>query len=815
MSIASTPRMRRARLAMTVGCAALVWASGVSPMAANRRSPAAGGADNTGIEYRSVVNTYCVTCHSQRLKTAGLVLEGLDVTNVAGAGEVWERVLQKLRSRAMPPPGSRRPDEATYDSLSGWLERSLDQEASAHPAPGRPALYRLNRTEYHNAIHDLLALDVDVSAMLPADDSAYGFDNVADALGVSPVLLESYMTAARKISRLAVGRAVIPVTSETYRIPGDLSQDSHLDGLPLGTRGGLSVRHHFPVDGEYEIRVRLARNANEAVKNVDEEHQIEITLEGARVQLFAVGGKDFNRPLIANDQNPTQTLTKAFTADEHLRVRLPVKAGDQTIVAAFIARSSAYAETPGRGLPAIDRIVISGPYRPVEQAAAEGNTTTRQRIFVCQAQRVTDETRCAQTILTRLARLAYRRPLRPEDSEDLLRFFATGRRQGSFDAGIELALRRILASPQFVFRFEDDPPGSQPGAPYRLNDLNLASRLSFFLWSSIPDEELLKVAEQGRLSRPDVLRQQVQRMLADPRSASLVSNFGGQWLLIRNLRTTKPNPQEFPDFDDNLRQALRRETELFLESIIREDRPVPELLTADYTFLNERLARHYGIPNIYGDRFRRVTITDENRRGLLGHGSVLTATSYATRTSPVLRGKWVLETLLAAPPPAPPPNVPQLKEDTEAAALSMRERMAQHRTNPSCASCHARMDPIGLALENFDAVGRWRTKGDDGGALDTAGTLIDGTAFNGPAGLRAALLRRPELFVGAVAEKLLTYAIGRGLTASDGPAVRAIVREAAQNDSRFSSLVWGIVNSVPFRMKATADRGRPFERSGD
>jgi hypothetical protein len=451
----------------------------------------------------------------------------------------------------------------------------------------------------------------------------------------------------------------------------------------------------------------------------------------------------------------------------------------------------------------------------VEQAAAEGNTATRQRIFVCRPQRPSDEIRCAQTILTRLARLAYRRPLRPEDSDDLLRFFREGRRQGSFDAGIELALRRILASPQFVFRFEDDPAGLPAGASYRLSDLNLASRLSFFLWSSIPDDELLKLAEQGRLTHPDVLRQQVQRMLADPRSESLVSNFGGQWLLTRNLRTTKPNPQEFPDFDDNLRQALRRETELFLESIIREDRSVPELLTADYTFLNERLARHYGIPNIYGDRFRRVTIGDENRRGLLGQGSVLTATSYATRTSPVLRGKWVLETLLAAPPPAPPPNVPQLKEDTEAALLSMRERMAQHRTNPSCASCHARMDPIGLALENFDAVGRWRTKGDDGAPLDTTGTLIDGTTFNGPTGLRAALLRRPQLFVGAVTEKLLTFALGRGLTASDGPAVRSIVKEAEQNDYRFSSVVWGIVNSVPFRMKRTADGSRSIERSGD
>jgi mono/diheme cytochrome c family protein len=807
--------MRIARWPVTVAIASLAWASGASPIAADRVAAGSRAADSTGAEYSGAVNTYCVTCHSQRLKTAGLVLEGLDVTKVAGASDVWEKVVQKLRTRTMPPGSSRRPDEATYDALTGWLERSLDQAAQTHPNPGRPELYRLNRTEYHNAIRDLLALDVDVSALLPADDSAYGFDNVADALGVSPVLLESYMTAARKISRLAVGRAVIPVTSETYRINGDLSQDAHLDGLPLGTRGGLSVQHHFPIDGEYDIRIRLARNANEAVKNIDDEHEIEITLDGARVQLFSVGGKDFNKPLIVNKENPGQTLTRAFTADEHLRVRLPVKAGDQTMTAAFIAKPSAYAESPLRGLPAIDRIVISGPYAPVEAAAGDTNTATRQRIFVCRPQRESDERRCAQTILTRLARLAYRRPLRAEDTEELTRFFAEGRRQGSFDAGIEFGIRRILASPQFVFRFEDDPSALPPGGLYRLSDLNLASRLSFFLWSSLPDDELLKAAEQGRLSHPDVLRQQLQRMLVDPRSESLVTNFGGQWLLTRNLRTTKPNPQEFPDFDDNLRQALRRETELFLESIIREDRRVPELLTADYTFLNERLARHYGIPGIYGDRFRRVTITDENRRGLLGQGSVLTATSYATRTSPVLRGKWVLETLLAAPPPAPPPNVPQLKDDTEGKALSMRDRMEQHRTNPSCASCHARMDPIGLALENFDAVGRWRTKGDDGAPLDTSGFLVDGTKFNGPVELRSALLRRPDVFVGAVAEKLLTYALGRGLTPSDGPAVRAIVREAEKSDYRFSSVLWGIVNSVPFRMKRMPDGSRAVERSGD
>jgi hypothetical protein len=794
---------RRAGIRLMTGIAlavlvytSIVAADAQSTIASSVAEPAA--ADH----HRAAVKTYCVACHNQRLRSAGLSLDELDILKVDAAPEVWEKVLLKLRTRTMPPSGSRRPDEATYQRLTTWLEGSLDLVAAAHPNPGRPELSRLNRAEYHRAIRDLLALDVDVAALLPSDDSAHGFDNVADILSVSPVLLESYMTAARKISRLAVGSPVRAV-SETYRTAGDLSQKDHFDGLPPGTRGGLLVRHHFPIDGEYEIRIQLARNANEAVRGADEEHQIDLTLDGARIELFSVGGPGFNRPLTVNDQSGGQGLTRAFTADQHLRRRIPIKAGEQVVAAAFVAKTSAYAEGAAArgGPPAVDRIIISGPYLPVASDPGAPGSQSRQRIFVCQPKRSFEELPCAKAILSRLSRLAYRRPVTATDVQELLKFFREGRRQGSFDAGIELALRRILASPQFIFRFEDEPENLQPGAVYRLSDLSLASRLSFFLWSSIPDDELLKVAERGRLSDPAVLRQQVQRMLVDPRAEALLSNFAGQWLLIRNLRTLKPNPAEFPEFDDNLRQALRRETELFFESIVREDRSVLDLLNADYTFVNERLARHYGIPGVYGDRFRRIAVTDDNRRGLLGHGSILTVTSYATRTSPVLRGKWILENLLGAPPPPPPPDVPELKDDTEGKVLSMRERMAQHRSNPSCASCHSKMDPLGLALEHFDAVGRWRANGEGGERIDTSGILPDGTAFDGPAQMREALLKRPDVFVTAVTEKLLTYALGRGLVSADAPAVRAIVRAAAGHEYRFSSLVRGVVESLPFQKK--------------
>lgn len=761
--------------------------------------------------HAETVRTYCVTCHNQRLRTASLALDNVDVSAPATAPAVWEKVIRKLRTRTMPPIGSRRPDDARYDALASWLETSLERAATDRPDPGRPELARLNRVQYHRVIRDLLGLDVNVAELLPADDSAFGFDNIGDALTVSPVLLESYLNAARKISRLALGNPSTPVSSVTYRTAADLVQSGHLDGLPPGTRGGLVAQHHFPVDAEYEIRVRLARTTLNAVRGVDEEQQVELALDGGRVELFSVGGTGYSKVIGRNDQSGGQGLSKAFAADEHLRVRVPVKAGSRELVATFVAKPSVYAESAPRTLAAVDRIIVSGPYAPAGSDAAAGDTDVRRRIFVCRPTTAAQEAPCARRILSRLARLAYRRPLAQADVEDLLRFFREGRRDGTFDAGIELGLRRMLASPQFVFRLEDEPPSTPAGQVYRLDDVALASRLSFFLWSSLPDDELLTLAERGRLRDRTVLGQQVRRMLADPRADALVTQFAGQWLLTRNVNNLRPNPAEFPDFDDNLRQAFRTETELLLADVMRSDKSVLELLTADYTFVNERLARHYGWPGIYGEQFRRVKVPDEHRRGLLGHGSILSVTSYATRTSPVLRGKWILENLLGAPPPAPPPDVPELKDDPDAATLSMRERMAQHRQNPVCASCHARMDPLGFALEHFDAVGKWRSTGDDRTPIDASGTLPDGTPFNGPADLRQALAARPAVFINALAEKLLTFAIGRGLDHYDGPAVRAIVQASAERGFVWSSLVDGVIASTPFTMKRARAVDGPFQ----
>ena len=752
---------------------------------------------------------YCVSCHNGRLRTGGFSLEDLDVANPAARPDAWEKVIQKLRSRSMPPAQSPRPDEATYDSLATWLEGSLDRAAAARPNPARPQLHRMNRAEYRNAVRDLLALDVDVSA-LPADDSTYGFDNIADALGTSPLLLESYVTMARKISRMAIGSTGLPAVTTTYMTPEDLTQDYHLRDLPLGTRGGLRVEQYFAVDAEYEIRVRLRRTATGSIRGIAEEHQLELMLDGQRIGLFPVGGKDAYRPVVANEQNPAQTASKAFTADEPMRVRMKIPAGRHTVVAAFVGKPPVLSEqlnkpflrsyvsaNPQTGLPDVDRLLITGPFDP----ARPTDTPSRARIFSCRPGTPAEESPCARSILSRLGRLAYRRPLDASELDRLLAFYDDERRHSDFEGGIELALRFMLSSPPFIFRLESEPADLEPGAVYALSDLDVASRLSFFLWSSIPDDVLLTAAERGELRDPAALERQVQRMLADPRAEAMVENFAGQWLYLRNLTGTRPDPPTFPDFDDNLRQSLRRETELFFTSIMQEDRSVVDLLTADYTFVNERLARHYGIPGIYGDRFRRVPVTDDCRRGLLGHGSVLTVTSYATRTSPVLRGKWVLENLLSAPPPPPPPNVPDLDETASSEGLSIRERLVKHRANPACASCHARMDPYGFGLENFDAIGRWRTREADGQAIDASATLPDGTAFNGPSELRANILRRPEEFVKTFTRKLLTYGVGRGLEASDEPIVRRIVSQAARDGYRFSSIIVGIATSEPFRMK--------------
>jgi hypothetical protein len=741
------------------------------------------------------------------LKTGGLALDAFDLSRVADHPDVWEKVVRKLRADAMPPAGAPRPDEATSEQLRAWLEGRLDAAAVAAPNPGRPLLHRLNRAEYANAIRDLLALDVDASSLLPPDDSSYGFDNVADVLGVSPVLLERYLTAANRVSALAVGEPGIAPGSEVYRARQDLSQDQHIDGLPLGTIGGMQARHTFPLDAEYVLQIRLFRTNLNAIRGTEFPHQLEVTVDGERVFFDTVGGAVDATAVFANPTNASDAI------DARLKARVRIKAGPHLVSVAFLrditegtrrlqpfVRSSAdtYDIT---GRPHVNSINIAGPYN----ATGPGDTPSRRRIFTCRG-----EGGCAQQIVATLARRAFRRPVADADLQPLMRFYQDGRREGGFERGIQFALERILASPEFVFRAEPDPPQAAPGSVYRVGDLALASRLSFFLWSSIPDDELLTVASQGKLTREENVDREVRRMLADPRSDALVKNFAGQWLQLRNLNSAQPNSTEFPDFDDNLRQSFRRETELLFETVMRENRSVLELLTADFTYVNERLARHYGMPNVYGSQLRRVPVTDSARRGILGHGSILTVTSHADRTSPVVRGKWILENLLGVPPPPPLPGVALKEEGDGAAAQTMRERMERHRADPQCASCHRLMDPLGFALENFDAVGAWRTK-EAGKPIDTAGQLVSGAKVDGVVALREALLKRPEVFVSTMTEKLFVYALGRGLDATDMPAVRTIVRNASAGGYRFSSLVLGITRSAPFRMRvAAAEVGRSF-----
>ena len=733
---------------------------------------------------------------------ADLALDKLNLDRIGEHPQVWETVVRKLRGGTMPPPGLPRPDPAALDALASSLEAALDRDATARPNPGGALLHRLNRTEYGNAVRDLLALEIDATSLLPADDESDGFDNMAGVLKVSPSLLEQYLSASRAIVSLAVGGPATDPASQAFRIPPDLAQDDHIEGLPLGTRGGLLIRHNFPLDAEYDISVALLRNIVGYTTGLEFAHQLEITVDGDRVLLAPVGGEEDNRLSDAN------MALAADRIDARLTARLSVAAGPRSIGVAFLQKNSAESDEPlepftrdldlqnMNGIPLIDRVTIAGPFR----ATGPGDTPSRRRIFMCRPASSGDEVPCARQILATLGRRAYRRPVAEGDLEQLLTFYQAGRQKGTFEAGIESALRLMLTSPKFLFRIEESPAGTPPGAVHRVTDWELASRLSFFLWSSIPDDELLNVAEQGRLADPVVLDRQVRRMLADPRARALVDNFAGQWLFLRNLQNVRPDRDEFPNFDDNLRQAFRRETELFVESILREDRSVLDLLTANDTFVNKRLARHYGIPHIYGSRFRRVALGDEARRGLLGQGSILAVTSYPNRTSPVLRGKWILDNVLGTPPPPPPPNVPALKEDLEGGkAVSVRERLEEHRKNAACASCHRVMDPLGFSLEHFDAIGQWRTQ-DAGRAIDASGQLADGTVVDGPVALRRALLKRPEQFAGTVTEKLLTYALGRGLEHYDRPVVRTIVRAAARQEYRFSSLVMGIVESVPFQM---------------
>ncbi len=756
---------------------------------------------------KDTLDQYCVTCHNARLKTGGLVLDTASLDHVAANPDLWEKVVRKLRLGVMPPLGARRPDAPAYDHMIAWLEGELDAAAAIRPNPGRPMLHRLNRAEYANAIRDVLGLRVDVSTLLPPDDSAYGFDNVADVLGSSPALLQAYLSAARKISTVAVGDTRVGVNRDTYTARQDLSQDQHLEGLPFGTQGGLVAAHTFPVDGDYDFQLRLWRTNLSAIRGLQDPHQVEITVDGARILVATVGGDD---DLVRLQRNPTATSDDIEA--KRLRVRVHVKAGTRTVAAAFLEETPWTLETArlqpflrdfsnpfaAEGAPHVQSLSVEGPYN-----ARSGSQPPSATLFSCRPSQAVSEIACATKIIASVARRAYRRPLQSSEVTSLVAFYKQGRTSGgSFESGVEFALRRILASPSFVFRPERDPEGIPAGAPYRIGEYELASRLSFFLWSSIPDAELLRLAGAGTLSKRAVLDAQVRRMLADPKSSALVENFAGQWLQLRNLRSVTPNPETYPDFDDNLREAFRIEAEMFFASMIHEDRNVLDLMTARDTFVDERLARHYGIPNVFGSSFRRVTLTDDARRGLLGKGAVLLVTSHATTTSPVRRGKWILENLLGSPPPAPPPDVPALKEPAPGAApRTMREQMEQHRMVPGCATCHKTMDPLGFALENFDVDGTWRTRNVGGFVLDTADVLPDGTRIEGVAGLREALVKRPDVFVQTLVEKLFVYALGRGLTADDMPTVRTVVRNARAHDYKFSSLVNGIVSSVPFQWR--------------
>jgi hypothetical protein len=764
------------------------------------RQPSARPASPGGPDGREAigrfVELFCVECHNSEDRTAGLALDELSAEDVSRNPGPWEKVVRKLVGRQMPPADAIRPLGRTYDSVVSALAGALDREAAERPDPGRTDTFRrLNRAEYQNAVRDLLALDVDASALLPPDESSRGFDNVTVG-DLSPTLLDRYISAAQTVSRLAVGRPGRSPGGDTVRIRADLTQEGHVEGLPLGTRGGALIPYTFPRDGEYEVQLRLARDRNEHVEGLREPHELEVLLDRERKASFTV--------------SPPKSEGDHQTADAHLKARFRVTAGPHRLGVTFVKEPSSLLETKRqpyqahynmhrhpRITPALYQVSITGPYSP----GGPGDTPSRRRLFVCEPNGPGEEDACAGRILSALMRRAYRRPVTDADLRKPMELYRAASAEGGFDAGIEMALSAVLVNPQFLFRIEPDPPGVAPGSAYRIPDLQLASRLSFFLWSSIPDDELLGLAERGELGKPEVLGAQVRRMLADPRSRSLVTNFADQWLHLRNLESITPDLRLFPDFDDNLRQAFRRETELLFEGLLGEDRSVLDLLKSDHTYLNERLARHYGIPNVYGDRFRRVGLgADRVRGGLLRQGSVLTVTSYATRTSPVIRGKWVLENLLGAPPPPPPGDVPALKDNTVSSSLSVRERLAEHRANPACAGCHRLMDPVGFALENFDAVGRWRAS-EEGRPIDATGGLPDGSRFEGVAGLERALLRRPEVFVSALTEKLLTFALGRGVEPFDAPAVRTIVRDARARDYRFSELVLGIAASTPFRMR--------------
>ena len=771
----------------------------------------------SGTPAGDMVNKYCVSCHNQKLKTANLMLDRADSGNPANSTEAWEKVIVKLRSRAMPPPGMPHPDNATYDAVADWLEAGIDRAAAVKVNPGRTAsLHRLNRAEYANAVRDLVGVEVDAQAMLPPDEQAFGFENNAEALSIPPALLDRYVSAATAIARWAVGDPNMPPAVVRYGAmknnPNDLTylrQTERLgEDFPLGTKGGVAARHYFPVDGEYVFRLRLQRAWETSIRGLNVQNKFEIRVDGVKVAQFTLGG----------GTPPSRTFV--YDGDEALQARLPVKAGLHQVMATMLKSDNAAPEGggPDRLSPysragdnasspiAISSLLIGGPYNgkvPVD-------SPSRQVLYVCRAASAAEEAPCARKILANLARRAYRRGATDEDVQTLLSFYNRGRAAGSFDDGIRSALERVLVSPDFLFRIEADPADVGAGSVYRVSDVELASRLSFALWSSIPDDTLLDLAMGGKLHEPKVLEQQVSRMFADPRArTSLVHNFFEDWLQTRNVWLLNPDSTKFPWFDDNLRTAFVTETEMFLDAQLKEDHSILDLLTSNETFLNEQLARHYGISGIYGSHFRRVKLTDENRFGLLGKASTLAVTSYATRTSPTIRGKWLLENILAAPMPAPPPNIPALEaSNKENKPLTVREMLEMHRASPACAGCHARMDPLGLSLENFDAIGQWRAT-DAGHSIDASGVLLDGTKVSGPKELRQALMAQKTQFATAVTEKLLTYSLGRGLEYYDAPAVRAIDRAAAADGYRWSSLILAIVKSAPFQMRTTASLQGP------
>ena len=767
-------------------------------------------------EYRAMFTRYCVTCHSGKLKTPtspALFFDNVDLDHVTADAAVWEKVIRKLGVGAMPPQGAPRPDAATLKGFQAWLAGELDRAAEVKPNPGRFALHRLNRAEYANAIRDLFGLKVDITGLLPPDSSDFGFDNIASVLKVTPALLERYLTAAVRISALVVGEPKPEPVEDKFPVRLDFTQTGHVEGLPLGTRGGTLIHYNFPVDGEYVLAGSLFRpvdSADSGIEGQDRPNLFEISIDGVRVHAGSIGGPEDH---VASRQN----LTAARDAvAERMKVRVPVKAGPHDVGFAFVeqpARSQDIYQLPvrtsqdihvGSDLPKLSRVTISGPFNP----AGVSDNPVRNRLLVCRPKSAAEEARCARRILSTVAERAYRRPVTAADLQPAVEFYQQGRKTGDFEAGIRAALPRILASLSFLFRSESDPAALPANTPHLVTDTELASRLSFFLWSSIPDDELLNLAMQGKLRARGVLEKQVRRMLSDERSEALTNNFPDQWLALRNLEKAAPDLLGFPDWDLNLREALQRETELFFKSIVREDKSALDLLNADYTFVNERTARHYGIPNIYGNDFRKVTLDDPNRYGLLGQASILTLTSVATRTSPVFRGKYILTTLLGLPAPVPPPNVPALAENAgNAKPRSVRERLEEHRKSPVCASCHRNIDPMGFSLENFDAVGRWRSATEAGSPVDASGVLPDGAPVDSPAALRKVIASRPNAFVGTVTEKLLIYALGRGLETYDMPVVRGIVRDAARKDYRMMSIIQGIVESRPFQMRVKIAEG--------